>query len=51
VLEAAVAGADILTVPYKIMTQLPLHPKSEETIREFNKAWQDFIALKGKTGS
>jgi transaldolase len=45
VLEAAVAGAHILTIPYKIMAQLPFHAKSEETIREFDKAWQDFLAL------
>ena len=45
VLDAAVAGAHILTVPYKIMAQLPFHAKSEETIREFDKAWQDFMAL------
>ena len=47
-LEAAVAGAHILTVPYKIMVQLPFHAKSEETIQEFDKAWQDFIALSKK---
>jgi transaldolase len=45
VLEAAVAGAHILTIPFKIMAQLPFHPKSEETIEEFDKAWQDFIML------
>jgi transaldolase len=45
VLEASVAGAHILTIPYKIMAQLPFHAKSEETIREFDKAWQDFLAL------
>lgn len=45
VVEAAVAGAHILTIPYKIMAQLPFHAKSEETIQEFDKAWQDFIML------
>ena len=49
VVEAVVAGAHILTVPYKIMAQLPFHPKSEETIQEFDKAWQDFLALSKKT--
>ena len=48
VVEAAIAGAHILTVPYKIMAQLPFHPKSEETIQEFDKAWQDFLALSKK---
>jgi transaldolase len=46
VLEAGIAGAHICTVPYKIITQLPFHPKSEETIREFDRAWQDFLALR-----
>jgi len=49
VLEAAVAGAHVLTIPYKIMAQLPFHSKSEETIREFDKAWQDFLVLTKKT--
>jgi len=48
IVEAAVAGAHILTVPYKIMAQLPFHPKSEETIQEFDKAWKDFLALSKK---
>jgi transaldolase len=48
VLDAAVAGAHVLTIPYKIMVQLPFHSKSEETIREFDKAWQDFLALTKK---
>jgi transaldolase len=48
VVEAAIAGAHILTIPYKIMAQLPFHSKSEETIQEFDKAWQDFIALSKK---
>jgi transaldolase len=45
VLHAATAGADVLTIPYKIMVQLPFHAKSEETIQEFDRAWQDFVAL------
>lgn len=48
VLDAAIAGAHILTIPYKIMAQLPFHAKSEETIQEFDKAWQDFMALPRK---
>ncbi len=45
VLDAAMAGAHIVTIPYKIMVQLPFHPKSEETIREFDSAWQEFMKL------
>ena len=40
--EAAVAGAHITTVPYKILVQMPFHPKTEETIKEFDQAWQEF---------
>jgi len=40
--EAAVAGAHITTIPYKILVQMPFHPKTEETIREFDQAWQEF---------
>jgi len=43
VIDAATAGAHILTVPFKIMAQLPFHPKSEETIEEFDRAWQEFL--------
>jgi transaldolase len=40
--EAAIAGAHIVTIPYKILIQMPHHPKTEETIKEFDKAWLEF---------
>jgi transaldolase len=40
--EAAVAGAHITTIPYKILVQMPFHPKTEETIKEFDQAWSEF---------
>ena len=40
------AGAHVLTVPTKILRQMPGNKRSEETIAEFDKAWQDFLALK-----
>jgi transaldolase len=46
VIDAAVAGAHIITIPYKIILQLPFHPKSDETIEEFDKAWQEFMKLR-----
>ncbi|HKM76605.1 MAG TPA: transaldolase family protein [Candidatus Bathyarchaeia archaeon] len=49
VIDAAIAGAHILTVPYKIMTQMPFHPKSEETIQEFDNAWKEFLKLSQKS--
>ena len=33
------AGADILTVPYEFLKQMAHHPKTVETIQEFNSAW------------
>lgn len=40
------AGAHILTIPTKILRQMPFNKRSEETIAEFDKAWQDFLAMK-----
>jgi len=42
VTEAAIAGAHIITIPYKVMIQMPYHPKTEETIKEFDEAWLEF---------
>ena len=43
--EAFEAGADIVTIPYKILTQMPFHFKTEETIKEFDDAWKKFSEL------
>ena len=40
--EILCAGAHIVTIPPKILTQMPFHPKTEETIREFDAAWLEF---------
>jgi transaldolase len=40
--EALVAGAHIVTIPYKILVQMPFHWKTEETIKEFDQAWLEF---------
>lgn len=37
--EAALAGADVITVPYKFFSQLAHHPQTEKTIQEFLDAW------------
>lgn len=41
--EAAVAGAHIITIPHKILVQMPYHWKTEDTIKEFDQAWQEFM--------
>lgn len=38
--DAALAGADIVTVPYKFFAQMATHPQTEKTIREFLEAWE-----------
>lgn len=39
VLEAAKAGADIATVPYKIVKQMIKHPLTDQGIEKFKKDW------------
>ncbi len=37
--RSLLAGADIITVPYAFFKQMAHHPKTVETIQEFNSAW------------
>ncbi len=46
VAEAVAAGAHIMTVTPKVLKQMPFNKRTEETIEEFDKAWQDFLAMK-----
>ncbi len=46
VATAISAGAHILTIPTKILAQMPFSKRTEETIAEFDKAWQDFLSLR-----
>lgn len=46
VMDAARAGAHVITIPYKIIITLPFHKKTEETIEEFDKAWKEFLMQK-----
>ena len=43
--ECAKAGADIATVPYKVLMQMFRHPLTEEGIEKFKK---DYEAVFGK---
>ncbi len=36
------AGADIVTIPPKILSGILAHPKTAETVREFDAAWKEF---------
>jgi transaldolase len=40
--EAVAAGAHIMTVPYKILVQMPCHQTTDNTIKEFDQAWTEF---------
>lgn len=40
VLDAAMAGAHVATVPYKILTQLMSHPLTDKGIEAFLKDWE-----------
>ena len=39
--KSILAGADIITVPYKFFKTMASNPKSAETINEFNSIWRD----------
>ena len=45
VTECALAGADIATVPYKVLEQMPKHPLTDQGIEKFQK---DYIAVFGE---
>ena len=44
VATAMAAGAHVMTIPSKVLRQMPFSKRSEETIAEFDKAWQEFLA-------
>ena len=44
IIEAAKAGADIATVPFKVLEQATKHPLTDKGIESFLKDWQKFSA-------
>ncbi len=46
VTNAFIAGAHIVTITPKVLEQLPYHPKTEETILEFDSCWKQFMETK-----
>jgi len=46
VATAIAAGAHIMTIPSKILKAMPYNKTTEETIVEFDKAWNDFLAMR-----
>jgi transaldolase len=46
VAQAMAAGAHIMTIPSKILKQMPYNKRTEETIQEFDRAWEEFLGVK-----
>jgi transaldolase len=42
--EIVSAGAHIVTITPKVLHAMAFHPKTEETIKEFDDAWKEFVA-------
>ena len=42
VIEITFANPHVITIPYKILTQMPYHQKTVSTLEEFDKAWDEF---------
>ena|ERR1051326_5164218 len=45
VVQAAKAGADIATVPFKVLEEAAKHPLTEQGIERFLKDWEQFKAV------
>jgi len=39
--DAFLCGVHIVTIPSHILEQMPFHPKTEDTIKEFDNAWKE----------
>jgi len=44
VVEAARLGADVATIPYKVMMQMIKHPLTDVGIEKFNKDWEKVLS-------
>jgi transaldolase len=42
VIEIASANPHVITIPYKILKQMPYHQATVSTLEEFDKAWDEF---------
>lgn len=42
--EIITTNAHVVTIPYKILTQMPHHQKTVSTLEEFDEAWDEFKA-------
>ncbi|XES77630.1 MAG: transaldolase family protein [Candidatus Bathyarchaeia archaeon] len=51
VVQAAAAGAHIVTITPKVLRQMPFHQKTEDTIKEFDQAWLEFKTTQTATSN
>ena len=42
VIEIASANPHVITIPYKILKEMPYHERTVSTLEEFEKAWEEF---------
>jgi transaldolase len=42
VIEIISANPHVITIPYKILKQMPYHQRTVSTLEEFDKAWEEF---------
>jgi transaldolase len=41
--EIISANPHVITIPYKILKQMPYHERTVSTLEEFDKAWEEFM--------
>ena len=41
--EIISANPHVITIPYKILKQMPYHERTVSTLEEFDKAWEEFV--------
>ena len=41
-IEITSANPHVITIPYKILKQMPYHETTVKTLEEFDRAWEEF---------
>ncbi|WP_029895139.1 fructose-6-phosphate aldolase [Desulfohalovibrio reitneri] len=47
IIEAALAGADVATIPYRVLFQLAEHPMTDLGIKQFDEDWEKAFGERG----
>jgi len=48
IIDIVSTHAHIVTIPYKILEQMPYHERTVSTLQEFDKAWEEFKGAEKK---